>query len=48
MMGAGASADDRAQTLFRITEEAMHNVERHSAAPRVFWIHAPNHKELRC
>jgi signal transduction histidine kinase len=29
---AGAFADDRAEVLFRIAEEAMHNVERHSAA----------------
>ena len=32
---AGAFADERAETLFRIAEEAMRNVERHAAATRV-------------
>ena len=32
---AGAFADERAETLFRIIEEAMSNVERHSAATKV-------------
>jgi len=32
---AGMFADERAQTLFRIAEEAMRNVERHSGATRV-------------
>jgi signal transduction histidine kinase len=31
---AGAFADERAETLFRIAEEAMRNVERHSGATR--------------
>ncbi len=32
---AGAFADERAEALFRIAEEAMRNVERHSGATRV-------------
>jgi signal transduction histidine kinase len=32
---AGAFADDRAETLFRIAEEAMRNVERHAGATRL-------------
>ena len=32
---AGAIADERAETLFRIAEEAMRNVERHAGATRV-------------
>jgi signal transduction histidine kinase len=32
---ASAFADERAETLFRIAEEAMHNVERHAGATRV-------------
>jgi signal transduction histidine kinase len=32
---AGAFADERAETLFRIAEEAMRNVERHAGATRV-------------
>ncbi len=32
---AGAFADERAETLFRIAEEALRNVERHSGATRV-------------
>jgi signal transduction histidine kinase len=32
---AAAFADERAETLFRITEEAMRNVERHSGATHV-------------
>ena len=32
---AGAFADERAETLFRIAEEVMRNVERHSGATRV-------------
>ena len=32
---AGAFADDRAEVLFRIAEEAMHNIERHSGASHV-------------
>lgn len=31
---AGAFADERAETMFRIAEEAMRNVERHSGATR--------------
>jgi signal transduction histidine kinase len=31
----GAFADERAETLFRIAEEAMRNVERHAGATRV-------------
>ena len=39
----GAFADERAETLFRIAEETMRNVERHAGATRV-WVslHAPN------
>jgi signal transduction histidine kinase len=32
---AGAFADERAETMFRIAEESMRNVERHSGATRV-------------
>ncbi|MDE2360200.1 MAG: hypothetical protein KGL70_12545 [Betaproteobacteria bacterium] len=32
---AGAFADERAETLFRIAEEAMRNIERHAGATRV-------------
>lgn len=32
---AGSFADERAETLFRIAEEAMRNVERHAGATRV-------------
>ncbi len=32
---AGTFADERAETLFRIAEEAMRNVERHAGATRV-------------
>ncbi len=32
---AGAYADERAEVLFRIAEEALHNVERHAGATRV-------------
>lgn len=32
---AGTFADERAETLFRIAEEAMRNVERHAGAARV-------------
>jgi signal transduction histidine kinase len=32
---AGTFADERAETLFRIAEEAMRNVERHAGASRV-------------
>lgn len=32
---AGAFADERAETLFRIAEEAMRNVERHAGATQV-------------
>jgi signal transduction histidine kinase len=32
---AGAIADERAVTMFRITEEALRNVERHAGATRV-------------
>ncbi|OGA33064.1 MAG: hypothetical protein A3G80_06565 [Betaproteobacteria bacterium RIFCSPLOWO2_12_FULL_62_13b] len=32
---AGTFADERSETLFRIAEEAMRNVERHAAATRV-------------
>jgi signal transduction histidine kinase len=32
---AGSFADERAETLFRITEEVMRNVERHARATRV-------------
>lgn len=32
---AAAMADERAETLFRIVEEALHNVERHANAKRV-------------
>ena len=32
---AGAIADERAETLFRIAEEAMRNIQRHAGAKRV-------------
>ena len=32
---AGSFADERAETLFRITEESMRNIERHAGATRV-------------
>lgn len=32
---AGSYADERAESLFRIAEEALHNVERHAKASRV-------------
>lgn len=32
---AASLADERAQTLFRVVEEALHNVERHADAARV-------------
>lgn len=39
----GAFADERAETLFRIAEETMRNVERHAGATRVrMSLHAPN------
>jgi signal transduction histidine kinase len=33
--GADALADSRAETLYRIVEEALHNVDRHAGATRV-------------
>ena len=33
--GADALADSRAETLYRIVEEALHNVDRHAGASRV-------------
>jgi signal transduction histidine kinase len=33
--GADALADSRAETLYRIVEEALHNVDRHAQATRV-------------
>jgi signal transduction histidine kinase len=33
--GADALADSRAETLYRIVEEALHNVDRHAGAARV-------------
>jgi signal transduction histidine kinase len=33
--GADALADSRAETLYRIVEEALHNVDRHARATRV-------------
>jgi signal transduction histidine kinase len=32
---AGSYADERAESLFRIAEEALHNVDRHAKATRV-------------
>ena len=34
-VGADALADSRAETLYRVVEEALHNVDRHAGATRV-------------